>query len=105
MAQFDLLLKALDAESHPPTTIRDRAGAIEAHLADSLSGLEVAEVRTAQRIADIGAGAGFPGLVLAVARPDAQVDLVESSGRKCAVISRLARSRLRGWPRLLRHAA
>ena len=92
MAQFDLLLKALDAESDPPTTIRGRAGAIEAHLADSLSGLEVAEVRTARRIADIGAGAGFPGLVLAVARPDAQVDLVESSGRKCAVISRLAQA-------------
>jgi 16S rRNA (guanine527-N7)-methyltransferase len=53
------------------------------HVADSLTGLEVAELSAASRIADVGAGAGFPGLVLAVARPGAQVDLIESIGRKC----------------------
>ena len=40
------------------------------------------------RIADIGAGAGFPGLVLAAALPDAQVDLIESVGRKCEFMRR-----------------
>ena len=35
-----------------------------------------------------GSGAGFPGLVLAVALPGAQVDLIESMGRKCAFIQR-----------------
>jgi 16S rRNA (guanine527-N7)-methyltransferase len=59
------------------------------HVADSLSGLEVAELARASRIADIGAGAGFPGLVLAIALPHAQVDLIESAGRKTAVIDRL----------------
>lgn len=44
----------------------------------------------AGRIADIGAGAGFPGLALAVALPGARVDLVESTRRKCEVIDRLA---------------
>ena len=58
-------------------------------MADSLSGLEVPELARARRIADIGAGAGFPGLVLAVALPQAQVDLVESAGRKTAVVDRL----------------
>ena len=58
-------------------------------MADSLSGLEVPELRRARRIADIGAGAGFPGLVLAVALPQAKVDLVESAGRKTAVVDRL----------------
>ena len=58
-------------------------------MADSLSGLEVRELSSARRIADIGAGAGFPGLVLAIAIPRAQVDLVESAGRKTAVIDRL----------------
>jgi 16S rRNA (guanine527-N7)-methyltransferase len=53
------------------------------HVADSLTGLEVDELLEASRIADIGAGAGFPGLVLAVALPNAQVDLIESVGRKC----------------------
>jgi 16S rRNA (guanine527-N7)-methyltransferase len=54
----------------------------QVHVADSLTGLEVAELREARRIADLGAGAGFPGLVLAVALP-AEVDLIESVGRKC----------------------
>jgi 16S rRNA (guanine527-N7)-methyltransferase len=56
---------------------------------DSLSGLEVAELSSARRIADMGAGAGFPGLVLALALPRAQVDLIESAGRKTAVMDRL----------------
>ena len=58
-------------------------------MADSLSGLEVADVARASRIADIGAGAGFPGLVLAIALQSARVDLIESAGRKAAVIDRL----------------
>jgi 16S rRNA (guanine527-N7)-methyltransferase len=58
-------------------------------VADSLSGLEVPELSSARRIADIGAGAGFPGLVLAIAIPRAQVDLIESAGRKTAVMDRL----------------
>jgi 16S rRNA (guanine527-N7)-methyltransferase len=59
------------------------------HIADSLTGLEVEDLARAGRIADVGAGAGFPGLVLAVALPSARVDLIESAGRKAAVIDRL----------------
>jgi 16S rRNA (guanine527-N7)-methyltransferase len=66
----------------------DRAWKV--HVADSLTGLEVPELREAHRIADVGAGAGFPGLVLAVALPDAQVDLVESVSRKTAFITHAA---------------
>jgi 16S rRNA (guanine527-N7)-methyltransferase len=66
----------------------DRAWQV--HVADSLTGLEVPELRAARRIADVGAGAGFPGLVLAVAVPDAQVDLVESVSRKTAFITHAA---------------
>jgi 16S rRNA (guanine527-N7)-methyltransferase len=62
---------------------------MEVHVADSLSGLEVPELASARRIADIGAGAGFPGMVLAIAIPRAQVDLIESAGRKTAVTDRL----------------
>ncbi|HTR75667.1 MAG TPA: 16S rRNA (guanine(527)-N(7))-methyltransferase RsmG [Solirubrobacterales bacterium] len=60
------------------------------HVVDSLTGLEVAELAGARRIADIGSGAGFPGLVLAAALPDAKVDLIESVGRKTAFIARAA---------------
>ncbi|HYJ21305.1 MAG TPA: 16S rRNA (guanine(527)-N(7))-methyltransferase RsmG [Solirubrobacterales bacterium] len=58
------------------------------HVADSLTGLEVPELSKAGRIADVGAGAGFPGLALAVALPGAQIDLIESIGRKCAFMQR-----------------
>lgn len=60
------------------------------HVADSLTGLEVPELNTAVRIADVGAGAGFPGLALAVALPRAKIDLIESIGRKCAFMRRAA---------------
>jgi 16S rRNA (guanine527-N7)-methyltransferase len=83
------LLEALAAEPDPHTSISDPEAALEVHVADSLSGLEVRELSSARRICDIGAGAGFPGLVLALALPRAQVDLVESAGRKTAVIDRL----------------
>lgn len=56
----------------------------QVHVADSLTGLEVPDLAAAGRIADVGAGAGFPGLVLAVALPGAQIDLIESVSRKCA---------------------
>jgi 16S rRNA (guanine527-N7)-methyltransferase len=60
----------------------------QVHVVDSLTGLEVADLREASRIADVGAGAGFPGLVLAVALPDARIDLIESVGRKCEFMRR-----------------
>jgi 16S rRNA (guanine527-N7)-methyltransferase len=68
------------------SVVDDRAWQV--HVEDSLTGLEILELREAGRIADIGAGAGFPGLVLAVALPAAQIDLVESVSRKCEFMQR-----------------
>lgn len=84
-----LLLEALAAEPDPHTAVSEPTAALSVHVADSLSGLEVPELARAGRIADLGAGAGFPGLVLAVALPAADVDLIESVRRKAAVIDRL----------------
>jgi 16S rRNA (guanine527-N7)-methyltransferase len=84
------LLDALAAEPDPPTTVREPGEAVDVHLADSLAGLEVEAVREAELLADLGSGAGFPGLPLAVALPDARIDLVESTRRKSEVIERLA---------------
>jgi 16S rRNA (guanine527-N7)-methyltransferase len=42
-------------------------------------------------ICDIGSGAGFPGLVLAILNPDIQVSLVESDTRKCAFLRTVSR--------------
>jgi 16S rRNA (guanine527-N7)-methyltransferase len=87
-AAIERLLDLLERDEAAPTTVRSRAQALDTHVADSLSGLELDPVRAACRIADIGAGAGFPGLVLAAARPDAQVALVDSVGRKTAWLER-----------------
>ena len=86
------LLEALAAERDPPTTVRAPAEALDRHVADSLVALGLEELRAPRRLADLGAGAGFPGLPLAVARPRARVDLIESSARKARVSERLARA-------------
>src|ERR1039457_6713846 len=83
------VLGGLEEDEHAPTAVRDARLAIDVHLADSLAALELGAVRAADTIADLGAGAGFPGLVLAVAVPGAEVSLVESQARKCAFIERL----------------
>jgi 16S rRNA (guanine527-N7)-methyltransferase len=86
--QLRRVLVALQAEPDPHTTVPvDRA--VDVHVADSLAALEVEELRRARRIADVGAGAGFPGLPLAVALPNARVDLIEAAQRKAALIGRL----------------
>jgi 16S rRNA (guanine527-N7)-methyltransferase len=82
------LLAALAREPDPHTTVAPE-DAVDVHIADSLAALVVPELQRARRIADLGAGAGFPGLPLAVALPAAHVDLIESSQRKAAVIGRL----------------
>jgi 16S rRNA (guanine527-N7)-methyltransferase len=81
-----LLLELVAGEHSAITTVRDPAEGVDVHVADSLVALELPEVRRSRRIADLGSGGGFPGLVLAVALPDARVALVESVGRKVAFV-------------------
>ncbi|HEV2786256.1 MAG TPA: 16S rRNA (guanine(527)-N(7))-methyltransferase RsmG [Solirubrobacteraceae bacterium] len=84
------LLALIDAEAGAPTAVRDPAVAVDVHVADALVALEIERVRDARRIADLGSGAGFPGLVLAVALPAARVALVEANGRRAAFLERAA---------------
>lgn len=72
------------------TAVRGKDAVIDDHLADSLVALEFEEVRRAVAIADLGSGAGFPGLPLAIALPDATVSLVEANARKSAFLERAA---------------
>jgi 16S rRNA (guanine527-N7)-methyltransferase len=82
-------LLALQAEDPTAsTTVRDPAAAVDRHVADSVSGLALEAVRGARRIADIGSGAGWPGLALAAALPGARVALVESASRHCRYLER-----------------
>ena len=84
---LETVLALLAEERASVSSVVDRR-AWKVHVEDSLTGLEVPALRDGGRIADVGAGAGFPGLVLAVAMPDAQIDLIESVGRKCEFMSR-----------------
>ena len=64
----------------------------ERHMADSLQ--LVALAPTAHTWFDLGSGAGFPGMVIAIAlrdRPGVKVHLVESNSRKCAFLAEVAR--------------
>lgn len=71
------------------TAIRDPAEMVTHHLLDSLAVLPVLEKsalagRQGFRLADVGSGAGLPGLVLAIARPDWQVTSIETVEKKAA---------------------
>lgn len=71
------------ARSHVSlSSVTDRDEARKIHVADSLTGLACPEVRQASRAIDLGAGAGFPGIPLAVALPDCRFTLLDSVGRK-----------------------
>jgi 16S rRNA (guanine527-N7)-methyltransferase len=82
-SQLEGILLAVATDERSPTTVRDPAQAVDVHLADSLVALEVEALTRARAIADLGAGAGFPGLALAVALPDVEFRLIESQARKC----------------------
>jgi 16S rRNA (guanine527-N7)-methyltransferase len=86
--QLKTLANLLTTDPTAPTTVRDPAAVFDDHLSDSLVALELPLVRAATRIADLGAGAGLPGLPLAIALPDAEVSLVESNRRKCEFLRR-----------------
>jgi 16S rRNA (guanine527-N7)-methyltransferase len=62
------------------TAIRDRGQQLTKHLLDSLS---VLPHLRGSRVADVGSGAGFPGVPLAIALPDVHFALIESTGKKC----------------------
>jgi 16S rRNA (guanine527-N7)-methyltransferase len=88
LVQLSHLLEVLARDAHAPTSVQEPSRAIETHIADSLVALELEILREAVEIADVGSGAGFPGLPLAVALPDSRFELVESQARKCAFVER-----------------
>jgi 16S rRNA (guanine527-N7)-methyltransferase len=92
VARLGIVLEAISSDEHAPTAVREPGEAAKTHVGDSLVGLDVDELRDGRVIADLGAGAGFPGLALAVGLGEAQVRLVESHRRKCEFLRAVAAS-------------
>ncbi|GAB2787688.1 16S rRNA (guanine(527)-N(7))-methyltransferase RsmG [Halomonas shantousis] len=61
------------------TAVRSAEAMVTRHLLDSASVLDAV---TGPRLLDVGAGPGLPGLVLAILRPELQVTLLDSNGKK-----------------------
>ena len=71
------------------TAIRERSQQITKHLLDSLS---VQPHLVGNRVLDVGTGAGFPGLPLAIVNPQRSVTLLDSTGKKLKFIDHVAQT-------------
>jgi 16S rRNA (guanine527-N7)-methyltransferase len=91
-SQSDALLKLVDElelgnSQFNLTAIRDRLGMLRKHVLDSLS---LEPYLRGNRVADVGTGAGFPGLPLAIVNPQRRFTLIEATGKKARFAERAA---------------
>ena len=68
------------------TAVRDPEEFIVKHLLDSLGCVGSPEWEKADTIADVGTGAGFPGVPLAVMAPEKKISLIDSLQKRLRVI-------------------
>lgn len=68
------------------TGARDARTIAEEHVLDSLALLKFVELQEGETLADVGSGAGFPGLALKIARPRISVHLFEARARKAGFL-------------------
>lgn len=68
------------------TAILDPEEILYKHFLDSLMLLKYTDIPTGAKLIDVGTGAGFPGVVLLIARPDICITLMDSTKKKLTVI-------------------
>ena len=69
------------------TAVCDEEEMLDRHFVDSLTVLRTGMITHGVRLADVGTGAGFPGLVLAMARPDLQVTLMDAQKKRLSFLA------------------
>ena len=84
MERFEVYARTLVAwnERFNLTRITDLRGIYVKHFADSMALFMLPEVQSGERLLDMGSGAGFPGLVLKIARPALRVTLCDSLAKR-----------------------
>ena len=86
--RFDIYAKALVEWNTKInlTAITTPKEIVAKHFVDSLAVLTAVTPHPGAKLIDVGTGAGFPGLVLLIARPDLQVTLLDSTKKKLMVL-------------------
>lgn len=69
------------------TSVRDPMQMMTLHLLDTLAAVPAFE--GAQNVLDVGAGGGLPGVVLAIARPDMRVSMIDTVHKKTAFLTQV----------------
>ncbi|MCR5332625.1 MAG: 16S rRNA (guanine(527)-N(7))-methyltransferase RsmG [Bacilli bacterium] len=87
---YEKLLKEWN-EKFNLTAITDDEGILEKHFIDSIYPMKFVDFKN-KSLCDIGTGAGFPGIPLAILNPSLKVTLVESNGKKVAFLNEVVNS-------------
>jgi 16S rRNA (guanine527-N7)-methyltransferase len=74
----------------PLTSVRDHEEVVRFHFGESIFALSLRGIENG-RLADVGSGAGFPGLAIKLASPELTVTLVEPNKKKCAFLHEVVR--------------
>ncbi len=73
------------------TSIKDEGGIIEKHFYDCLLAADSSLLAQGKKVADMGSGAGFPGLLWAICFKDASFTLIEATKKKCLFLEEVAK--------------
>ena len=88
-AYLDLLTEA--NETVNLVSRKTVAETLQRHVLPSLAALLVVPAETALRVLDVGTGGGFPGVPLAILRPEIRLDLVDATRKKCEFLETVVR--------------
>ena len=90
LAYLDLVL--VRNEHINLTAVRDPDEALVKHVLDSLAIVDLPEYKEAEKIIDVGTGAGFPGALLAIVSPEKDFTLLDSTLKRLRVIDEFAQT-------------